>query len=165
MSIYQVSSSKMPLTLILGGMFSGKTTELLKHRDEKTLIINHNYDTRTDGVSTHDGVEEEAVKCMELPNCSGYDTVLIDEAQFFDSLDGVENLAKNVFVAGLSGDYLQRPFGKILDLIPRADKVIFLTAKCLCGEAAPFTKRVSGGTNVISVDSRYIAVCGECLKK
>ena len=155
----------MPLTLILGGMYSGKTTALLKYRQGKTLILNHCYDTRTDGVRTHDGVEEEAVKCMELPNCSGYDTVLIDEAQFFDSLDGVENLAKKVVVAGLSGDYLQRPFGKILNLIPRADKVIFLTAKCLCGKAAPFTKRVSGGTNLISVDSRYIAVCGECLKK
>ena len=155
----------MPLTLILGAMYSGKTTELLQHRQGKTLILNHSYDTRTDGVRTHDGVEEEAVKCMGLPDCSGYDTVLIDEAQFFDSLDGVENLAKNVVVAGLSGDYLQRPFGKVLDLIPKADKVIFLTATCSCGEAAAFTKRISGGTNVISVDSRYLAVCGECLKK
>jgi len=164
-SIYLNSNYKMPLTLILGPMYSGKSTELLKYRDANTLIINHSYDTRTDGVSTHDGFELPARKCMELPDCSGYDTVLIDEAQFFDSLDGVENLAKNVVVAGLSGDYLQQPFGKILDLIPKADKVIFLTAKCLCGEAAPFTKRISGGTNVISVDSRYIAVCGECFKK
>lgn len=157
----------MPLTLILGPMYSSKSTELLKHRDANTLIINHSYDTRTDGVSTHDGFELPAQKCMGLPSCEGYNTVLIDEAQFFESLDGVRILAKtkNVVVAGLSGDYLQRPFGKILDLIPKADKVIFLTAKCLCGKPAPFTKRISGGTNVISVDSRYIAVCGECLKK
>ncbi len=154
----------MPLTVILGCMFSSKTTELLKHRQGKTLIINHSYDTRTTGVKTHDGVEEEAVKCMEIPDCSGYDTVLVDEAQFFSSLDGVENLAENVVVAGLSGDYLQRPFGRILSLIPKASKVIFLTAVCSCGKPASFTKRISGGKNVISVDAHYTPVCEKCLK-
>lgn len=152
----------MPLTLILGNMWSGKTTELLKHRKEKTLILNHSFDTRTTGVKTHDGMEVEAVKCLEFPDCTGYDTVLIDEFQFFSNIEGVESLAENVVVAGLSGDYLKRPFGKILTLIPKADKVIFLTANCACGEPAPFTKRISGCTDLVSVRSKYIPVCGKC---
>ena len=157
----------MPLTLILGGMWSGKTTTLLQYRHGKTLIINHENDTRTIGVKTHDGLEVEAHKCHVLPilpDTSAFDTVLVDEAQFFASLDGVESLAPNVVVAGLSGDYMRRPFGKILDLIPKASKVIFLTAKCSCGEAAPFTKRVSEDTDLVSVDSKYIPVCGEGYK-
>jgi thymidine kinase len=152
----------MPLTLILGAMFSGKTTELLKHRQGKTLIINHENDTRTTGVKTHDGFELPAYKCTELPNTCLFDTVLVDEAQFFESLDGVENLAKNVVVAGLSGDYMKKPFGKILDLISKASKVIFLTANCLCGEPAPFTKRVSAETDLINVKAQYLAVCEKC---
>jgi thymidine kinase len=157
----------MPLTLILGAMFSGKTTELLKHRHGRTLIINHEFDTRTSGVKTHDGIEVQAHKCSVLPVLpeeSAYDTVLIDEAQFFASLDGVENLAPNVVVAGLSGDYMRRPFGKILDLIPKASKVIFLTARCSCGERAPFTKRASADTSLVSVDAKYLPVCEECYK-
>lgn len=156
----------MPLTLILGCMFAGKSTELLKHRGGKTLIINHEFDTRTTGVKTHDGVEVEAHKCSVLPilpDTSAFDTVLVDEAQFFASLDGVEKLAPNVVVAGLNGDYMQRPFGKILDLIPKAAKVIFLTAKCKCGAPASFTKRLSGSTDLVSVNSEYIPVCWECL--
>lgn len=158
----------MPLTVILGTMFSGKTTELLKHRKGRTLIINHTFDTRTTGVKTHDGLEVEAHKCSVLPVLpkeSAYDTVLIDECQFFESLEGVENLAPNVVIAGLNGDYLQRPFGQILNCISKASEVIFLTAACACDKNASFTKRISGETDLISVGSKYIPVCWECLNK
>lgn len=152
----------MVLTLILGGMFAGKTTEMLKHRSGKTLIISHVFDTRCEGVKTHDGVEVSAIKCNVLPLKVDADTVLVDEAQFFESLDGVESLAPNVVVAGLSGDYKRKPFGKILELIPKADKVTFLTAVCDCGAPAPFTKRVSSEKNLISVESCYKPKCGSC---
>jgi len=149
-------------------MYSSKSTTLLKYRTDNTLIINHDFDTRTDGVKTHDGLEVSARKCTVLPTSletKDFDTVLIDEAQFFVSLDGVEKLAPNVVVAGLSGDYMQRPFGKILNLIPKASKVIFLTANCSCGADAQFTKRISKGTDLVSVNSEYLPVCFECLKK
>lgn len=150
------------LELILGPMFSGKTTALLTRRKGNTLIINHLFDTRGAGVKTHDGIEEVAMKCSVLPNVSVYDTVLIDEAQFFTSLEGVEDLAPNVVVAGLSGDYLRKPFGKILELIPKADKVTFLTAVCDCGKPAPFTKRISGEDCLVSVESEYKPKCRTC---
>lgn len=156
----------MPLTLILGCMFAGKSTELLKHKKGKTLAITHAHDTRyAGGITTHSGEKLYAHKCVVLPrNLEGkYDTVLIDEAQFFDDLTGVEHLATHVVVAGLSGDFRQRPFGKILDLIPKASKVIFLTATCTCGKNASFTKRISNTLDLISVESEYIPVCEQCL--
>ena len=155
------------LELILGPMYAGKTTELLKRRSGKTLIINHSLDTRTgDSVKTHDGVESAALKCSVLPDAAGYDTVLIDEGQFFASLKGVESLAPNVVVAGLSGDFMRRPFGQILNLIPKASKVTFLNAECSgCGDCAQFTKRLSPGIGVYSVDASYVPTCNECYTK
>lgn len=150
------------LEVILGPMFSGKTTTLLTRAKGRTQIINHTLDTRTHGVKTHDGDEREALKCNVLPLKVDADTVLIDEAQFFESLDHVETLAPNVVVAGLSGDYRRKPFGRILELIPKADKVTLLTAKCDCGEPAPFTKRISVEKDLISVQSSYKPKCGGC---
>lgn len=150
------------LEIIIGPMYAGKSTTLLSRQQGRTLIITHDMD-RGDGVRTHDGVEAAAMKCSVLPTDIDYDTVLIDEAQFFDSLDGVEHLAPNVVVAGLNGDYLQRPFGKILDLIPKADKVTFQTAQCKCGQRAAFTKRVSQESHVVCICAHYEPVCKECL--
>jgi len=150
------------LELILGPMYSGKTTALLSRRSGNVLIVNHEFDTRVNGVGTHDGIEAHAIKCKVLPTLSGYDMYLIDEAQFFDSLEGVESLAPHVVVAGLSGDYMRRPFGKLLELIPKADKVTFLKAKCNCGAAASFTKRISTSKDLVNIDADYIPVCGLC---
>ena len=150
------------LELILGPMYSGKTTALLSRRSGNVLIVNHEFDTRVNGVGTHDGIEAHAIKCKVLPRLSGYDMYLIDEAQFFDSLEGVESLAPHVVVAGLSGDYMRRPFGKLLELIPKADKVTFLKAKCKCGAPASFTKRISTSKDLVNIGADYIPVCGTC---
>ena len=150
------------LEVILGPMFSGKTTTLLSRAKGRTVIINHVLDTRCEGVKTHDGVEASALKCNVLPMRVDADTVLVDEAQFFESLEGIETLAPNVVVAGLSGDYKREPFGRIIGLIPKADKVTFLTAVCDCGAPAPFTKRISDEKSLISVQSIYKPKCGRC---
>lgn len=155
------------LELILGPMYAGKTTELLKRRSGRTLIINHTLDTRTgDSVKTHDGDTAPATKCSHIMVSGSYDTVLIDEGQFFASLDGVESLAPTVVVAGLSGDFMRRPFGQILSLIPKASKVTFLSAVCYkCGGSAQFTKRLTQEIGVYSVDSSYVPTCNECYSK
>ena len=150
------------LEVILGPMFSGKTTTLLTRAKGRTVIINHVLDTRCEGVKTHDGVEASALKCNVLPVNVDADTLLVDEAQFFESLEGIETLAPNVVVAGLSGDYRKQPFGRIIGLIPKADKVTFLTAVCDCGAPAPFTKRISDEKSLISVQSIYKPKCGRC---
>ena len=151
------------MELILGPMFSGKTTALLQRKSGRTLVVTHDFDTRSEGVLTHDGVQESALKCSSVSQIpSGYDTILIDEAQFFEDLTAVENIAPKVVLAGLSSDYLKRPFGKILEKIPRASKVTFLTAKCKCGKDAVFTKRVSEENELIIVNATYEPACHRC---
>jgi len=171
----------MSLVLIIGSMYSGKSTELMRRVKRvksigmRCLVINHSNDTRVDGdfVQTHDGSTLAAVKTNDLllVNIKPYDTIAIDEAQFFNNLRTavmlmVETHKKHVIVAGLSGDYLRQPFGEILQLVPLADDVEYKRALCKrCahpGRPASFTKRVSEETETVSVGSTYTAVCRMC---
>lgn len=172
----------MSLELIIGSMYSGKSTELvrrvqrLKSIGTRCLVINHTSDTRVEGdfVETHDGKRAEAKKTDDLllVDVRPYDAIAIDEGQFFTNLKTavmlmVEKHGKHVIVAGLSGDYLRNPFGEILDLIPVADNVDFkraLCARCKHPErAASFTKRLSEETSQVYVSSSdYAALCRHC---
>ena len=50
---------------------------------------------------------------------------------------------KVVLVAALDGTFERKAFGKIVDLIPLAEKVSKLSAVCVyCSQEAAFTKRV-----------------------
>ena len=171
----------MALELIIGSMYSGKSTELmrqvarLKSIGMRCLVIYHTNDTRVDGdyVQSHDGKKIEAIKTDDLLliNVRPYDAIAIDEAQFFHNLKSavmlmVETHNKHVIVAGLSGDYERKAFGEILDLVPLADNVHFKRALCArCrhpGRPASFTKRLSGETDLVSVAGTYSAVCRLC---
>ena len=144
----------MSLDLIIGPMYSGKTSELLRQLftvaevGMKALYINHSLDVRNsaDVFSSHnpqlkDKLSIGSVKMISAGDLSAvcdvdtYDIIGIDEAQFFSSLDlvhcWVEKMNKRVIVAGLSGDYNRRPFGHVLDLIPHCDTVMKLTAYCM----------------------------------
>ena len=93
----------------------------------------------------------------------------IDEAQFFGE-DLVEFCAraadeddKTVVVAGLDGDFLRGTFGHVLDLVPLADSIVKLRARCaVCGERAIFSKKIDGDLGRLvelgGVD-KYVAVC------
>ena len=87
----------MPLTLLLGCMFSGKSTELmrrvscLKSIGHRVLVINHSSDDRystVDEVVTHGGHTMKSVKTETLCDIdtTGFEVVAIDEAQFFPDL-------------------------------------------------------------------------------
>ncbi|KAG6524652.1 hypothetical protein ZIOFF_014587 [Zingiber officinale] len=109
-----------------------------------------------DVIVTHDGTK---MSCMAIPVLSVFrerlgaeaydkvDVIGIDEAQFSEDLyDFCPNAAdrdrKTVIVAGSDGDYVGRRFGSVLDIIPLADSVTKLTARCeLCGQRAFFTRR------------------------
>ena len=125
--------------IILGCMFSGKSTELLRRCNryraigKNIILINHVVDTRTDSsIKTHDGTKNEAIKLtnlMSLIQDKQYRNILyessvigIDEAQFFDDLVefvlAIERLNKIVIIAGLDGDSNRQPFGQILQCIP-----------------------------------------------
>jgi thymidine kinase len=97
------------------------------------------------------------------------DVIVIDEAQFFYGLvyfvrEAVDRRHKDVYVIGLSGDYLRQPFGEILAVIPYADKVTKLSAICACGGDAHFTRRLNPNTGqvIIGGAESYEAQCRAC---
>lgn len=168
----------MSLHIIMGSMFSGKTTEmirLLKRYDvigKKVVVINSQKDIRSteDVLRTHDNVTFRCIKTADLVNVntSGCDVVAIDEAQFFIELvpfvEKELNAGRIVLLAGLDGDYKQRKFGSLLDCIPLADEVTKLTAmcmSCLDGTPGPFTKRIveSSELELVGGDDMYKSVC------
>lgn len=152
--------------IILGCMFSGKSTELLRRCKcyhaigKKILLINHTFDSRTDdSILTHDGTKHVALKLsylMDLLHNKTYRDLLysssvigIDEGQFFNDLlefvKAVERLNKIVIIAGLDGDSERKPFGKLLQCIPLCDSVVKLTALDMIkkdGTPAIFSKRI-----------------------
>lgn len=175
----------MSLEIIMGPMFSGKTTELcrrvrrLQHTNRTALIINHDSDDRygaSDQTLTHDNISCSSVpvnNLMSLNDTEAYavaSDIFINEAQFFPDLSefvirAVENDNKNVIIFGLDGDYERKQFGSILELIPLADSLTKLTALCkLCGDGTPalFTKRTDtnkSGQVLIGGSDIYMAVC------
>jgi|TARA_B110000091_G_scaffold211366_1_gene255871 thymidine kinase len=169
----------MSLTIIIGSMYSGKSTllinkvETLKVLGMKCLVINHVNDTRVSGsfVQTHDGHCISAIKTNDilLTTTTGYEAVAIDEAQFFPNLKTavmhmVEHNGQHVYVAGLNCDYLRNPFGEMLDLIPYADTIVWTRADCgVCKKGkASFTLRLTGETDIVSVGSAYVPACRSC---
>ncbi|WCJ37423.1 Thymidine kinase [Euphorbia peplus] len=170
--------------VILGPMFAGKTTALLRRVNSEAkngrnvAMIKSSKDNRyaIDSVVSHDGLR---FPCWALPDLNSFhnklghdaydkiDVIGIDEAQFFEDLydfccKAVEIDGKTVIVAGLDGDYLRRSFGSVLGIIPLADTVTKLTARCeLCGKRAFFTLRKTEETQteLIAGADVYMPVC------
>jgi thymidine kinase len=170
------------ITVYLGCMFSGKTSELIKlYRkcaviNKKVLSINFAQDNRyssDDSIVSHNLDKIDCVKVSKLAEVSddtilNHDYIMIDEGQFFSDLKTYvvkwcEEYKKNIIVIGLDGDYKRNPFGQILDLIPIADNVMKLKAMCkLCndGTEALFTHRLTTEDEQIVIgNSNYIPVC------
>ena len=172
------------LELIIGNMFSGKSTELIRrinrHKSihKRILVINYFEDNRysTNAVTTHDQTKVNSLKLKTLSEFNvnfiqQYDSFFIDEAQFFTDLyqfvkDLVEIHKKHVVISGLDGDSNRNEFGQVLKLIPICDTVNKLDAycsKCNNGTVAPFTKRATC-TNIETIidiggKDKYIPVC------
>lgn len=143
----------MSLDMFIGPMFSGKTTSLLMEITRKndigyrTCIISHSYDTRDNAVgnlTTHKnyrGILSDSILQLSTDELSrvesdinDYQVIGIDEAHFFPDLEKViqwVSLGKQVYIAGLSSNYLGENFGKIYLLIPHADRLTKLTSSCM----------------------------------
>ena len=171
------------LKIILGPMFSGKSTELIRLIREyrfieaKIMVIKHSLDdTRYEKAKlcTHDHQTEECISTnnlFELQKSDSYkeaQVIFIEEAQFFKNLFNFVNKIlkenKSFIIAGLDGDFKREPFGDILKLIPLAEKVIKLNALCkFCkdGTEAPFTKRLINADiqQLVGGADSYAAVC------
>ena len=171
------------LHLIMGPMFAGKTTTLLQRVAEaershqRVAIITSALDTRYGERQciTHTGVARAALPAkalMPLLRPGGwdigcYDVIAIDESQFFPDLKSfclhaVEACGKTVIVAGLSGDFERKTFGDVVALVPFADRVDFLSARCsFCERPAAFTLRLvaSDAQALVGGKDAYQPVC------
>lgn len=176
------------LELILGSMFSGKTSYLLDiHKksvfcDIPIAVINYAGDTRYSSspmLSTHD---KQMIPCImantiydaisdNLDIITDAETILINEGQFFPDIEEqvkalVEQTNKRVYVCGLDGDFERKPIGRLLQLIPFCDQVVKLKSLCsLCRDGTPgvFSFRTSNEVDqVIIGSSNYIPLCRAC---
>ena len=170
----------MPLHVIFGPMFSGKTTELLRRvrrysaAQKRCLLVKYTMDTRHQGIVTHDGNSHIGLymaRARELAevDTADVDVIGIDEGQFFPDIvvfcGRMAEAGKIVVVAALDGTFQRRPFGDVLNLVPLADSVIKLSAVCVyCFKDAPFSARLSDEQEEVVVGGadKYAAVCRSC---
>jgi thymidine kinase len=180
------------LELIIGSMFSGKTSKLLeiykqcKFCNISVSIINHSLDKRYHDtmLSSHDKKMVPCLEASELNQLWNVDPVtsiklkqsniiLINEGQFFPDLcEVVVDMLKHkkqIYICGLDGDFERKKFGYVLDLIPLCDKVTKITSlcsECKNGTLGIFTMRLTNETTQTVVGSdNYIPVCRECYEK
>lgn len=170
------------LKLIIGCMFSGKTTELIREKEKweaikrNVLLINFNEDTRygnDDFVYSHTKQKSSCLKLSKLGDLDekilkNYNVIMINEGQFFSDLkryviNWVNNLKKYVVVCGLDGDFERNPFGDMINLIPHSDEIIKTKAFCsICndGTEAIFSLRIDQNKEQKLIgSSNYIPVC------
>lgn len=170
------------LDLIIGCMFSGKSTELIKRiranrlLDRKILCITHESDQRYgyNVIASHAKDSETAINVDNLDHIEtsmvrACDLICIEEAHFFKELKPfviklVEEMGKHVIVCGLDGTFERKPFYNILELIPFADDVMHTKALCLCckdGTPATFSARLTNDRNelVVGGSESYASVC------
>lgn len=170
------------IQLILGPMFSGKSTELMRRikryqvAARKCLTIKYAKDKRYSDskMAAHDGQSIAAIQAEELltliSTASKFDVIGLDEGQFFtDVVEFAENLAnigKTVVIAALDGTYQRQKFNRILELVPLSEHVVKLNAVCMmCAGDAAFTKRIKSNDDrleVIGGAETYMATCREC---
>lgn len=175
------------LHLIMGPMFAGKTTALLQKVSEaeaensRVAVVTNALDNRygSSVCATHTGVKRPAVAVSDLMSLLNQDTspvdmnnvdaIAIDESQFFPDLKefcvrAVEEQGKTVFAAGLNGDFKRDLFGDIVNLVPFADSVHFLRARCsFCERPASFTLRLvsNDSQQLVGGTEAYQPVCRE----
>ena len=177
-----MSQEEGKIELIMGPMFSGKSTRLIGlirkyiYKAKKTIMIKFFADNRyseKSEVVTHDLLKYDSINCKNLKDhfdkIKEYDVIGIDEGQFFpDLVEACEELAalkKTVIVAALNGDFRMEPFPVVAKLIPKADKIKLLKAYCFnCHKDANFSLRIvqSNETVLIGAGEAYKPACREC---
>lgn len=150
------------LEVIVGGMYSGKTEELIRRLTRARIarrslqvfkpVIDNRY--HSENVTSHN---MNAIKAKPVASSEEIwihldpetQVVGIDEAQFFDAgiVDVCQRLADSglrVIVAGLDTDWKAKPFGPMPHLLAVADEVAKQHAVCVvCGQAASRTQKLA----------------------
>jgi thymidine kinase len=179
------------LELILGSMFSGKTSYLLDVYKKcvfcniPVAVINYAADNRYTSepmMSTHD---KQMIPCILAntmkeaieANSEAIDRaeiILINEGQFFPDIEEqvkilVEQSNKRVYICGLDGDFERKPIGSLLQLVSFSDHITKLKSLCsLCRDGTPgvFSFRTSREVDQVVIgSSNYIPLCRGCYQK
>ena len=182
------------LTLIMGPMFSGKTTELIniynetckKYGKDKCLALNYALDVRygNDKIVSHDSLSIPCKNILKLQdyfenninlvNISNASFIFINEAQFFEDLTyyvlNMKNIHnKHLILCGLDLDFQCKKFGQLCDLNIYANKVIYLHGKCNtngCNYLSCYSHRVTKNKEQVLIGSHeYIPLCKDCYNK
>lgn len=173
------------IEVIVGGMFSGKTEELIRRLRRAELarqniqVFKPQIDDRyhAEDVTSHNMNSmaavpvEEAQEILDLIS-DRTQVVGIDEGQFFDVelVRVCQTLAERgvrVIVAGLDTDWQAKPFEPMPTLMAIAENVTKQHAVCVvCGNEASRTQRVAmrEGQVVVGSHGIYEARCREHFK-
>ena len=156
------------LETIVGAMFAGKTSELLKrilwakHQSKKIIVIKPIIDNRYDQekIITHNDLSHDCFSMKNWKNVNDnfkfnrdiVDVVFLDEIQFMstdETLENVETILNNgidVVCSGLDQDSRGRPWETSSMLLGLSDKIIKIYGFCnLCGMEATKTYRKTEG--------------------
>ncbi len=158
----------MTLEVIIGPMFSGKTSELIRlverevYARRKGAIFKPALDSRYSvrEVVSHNGLRFDAhsvvttsegiQRISKVVQDEGLDVIGVDEVQFFPTqlvplLDGLA-YSKRVIASGLNLTFRADPFETTMRLAATADRVRYLSAVCvICGQEGTRTQRLVGG--------------------
>ena len=175
------------LELIIGPMFSGKTSELIKiyqekfSEKEKVMAINYDKDIRYEinKIVSHDGRSIPSINLNTLYEIDinfaeknlfvESNWIFINEAQFFKDLkpwvlNNLQTTNKNFVLCGLDSDFKREKFGELLDLIPHADKLTKLYGTCrYCNNLSLYTHRISDEKEQEVIGNvNYVPTCRPC---
>ena len=173
--------SRGRIEVIAGGMFSGKSEELVRRLRRATiarkrvLAIKHASDDRyhQTHIGCHTGSTFAAMPMSNIAEmyaaAKDVDVIGIDEAQFFNAglLQFCEEMATRgvrVIVAGLDQDSDGKPFGAMPHLMAVAEEVTKLYAVCvICGEEASRSYHKGAKSTQVEVGAaQYEARCRKC---
>ena len=156
------------LETIVGAMFAGKTSELLKrilwakHQNKKIIVIKPSIDNRysNEKIITHNDLShecyamsnwEKALKIFTF-NKNEVDMVFLDEIQFMDTHETLKNVdiilnnGIDVVCAGLDQDSRGKPWETSSMLLGLSDKILKIYGFCnVCGLEATKTYRKTEG--------------------
>ena len=158
------------LETIVGAMFAGKTSELLKrilwakHQNKKIIVIKPSIDNRysNEKIITHNDLSHECYAMNDwattlekfLFEKSEVDMVFLDEIQFMDTKDTLNNVeiilnkGIDVVCAGLDQDSRGKPWETSSFLLGLSDKITKIYGFCnVCGlEATKTYRKIEGGS-------------------
>lgn len=166
-----------------GAMGSSKTANAImvqynyRERNQKVLMVKPQLENR-DGariIRSRSGLETECVFAEELEgmDLTGYDCVIVDEAQFLNKdevfllIDFVDKYNVPVICYGLRTDFKGEFFEGSKWLMAMADTIEEIKTICWCGKKAIMNARLDGKGGitlvgeqvVLGADDKYIGLC------